>query len=329
MKKVALAILTLLGFWGGQVAQAWEWPFFGSKNEAPPEPAPLSALPNANSKGDLSFSSNDFLSENRLKFVARSYAQSFDLKGVPTQFEFDGRLLSSRGEAQGFVFQPTDYARFYGEALSLRQTPTGPWADRLDDLDGLTVGVETGVALKFEGFTADLKYFDYRTQARPPTPLDLALNGPEEAARVKGLEFSAAWAMDQTFNWDFELRPYVSLVRLLDETTPRSLWERPDQDLRVSYGLTFSHEKLGFAFSVEANDRGRRASWPTRLVSDDYLDSMVYDFHLVKRLYDWQDQGRLLLKADVTNIGDAQASNNLRGKNEEGRTFKTGLRYEY
>jgi hypothetical protein len=333
MKKVALAIMTLLGLLGSQAAQAWEWPFFSKKEEPPTETL---AAPAEVPAPRLAWRADDF-SEDRLKFVVRSYAQSFDLYGDQAQIEFDGRLLATRGQSAGFAYRPTDYLNLYAEYSGFNQFAAGPFANDLDDLGGLAWGWSAGAEANFADVTAGLKYFDYRSQSRGGlnsqdrdsrdfNPLDLP--GPAEDFRTRGLEFSASWAMDQTFNWNFELRPYFSFARLFDEPS-RALWaERQESGLRFSYGLVFSHEKMGLAMSVEANNRGRRTLFHYPLAEETLFDSTVYDFHLVKRLYDWKDQGRLLWKADVTNIGDAPTSN-VRNKNEEGRTFKTGLRYEY
>ncbi|MDR2422251.1 MAG: hypothetical protein LBE01_02605 [Deltaproteobacteria bacterium] len=333
MKKVAIAIfiLALLGIFSAQAAEAWEWPFFSSSKEEAAEPVPTLSEPSPPAPLALG-PDNEFLSADRLKFVARSYAKSHDFLGAGAPLDFDGRLLTTRGQAAGFAYAPTDFMRLYAEYSGLSQTVDSPIADRLGDLGGQAAGWAAGAEFNFKDFSAGLKYFDYQRLPQGSTGLEMSLPRPEDtAARARGLEFSASWAMSQTFDWDFEFRPYFKLARFFDE--PEGATRPPfasagAPDLRISYGLLFSHERMGLSMSVEASDFGRRNPLYFPVAGDGYFDAMVYDFHLVKRLYDWKDQGRLLFKADVTNIGDVQAGN-ARNKNEEGRTFKTGLRYEY
>jgi outer membrane receptor protein involved in Fe transport len=332
MKKVAIAIfiLALLGIFSDQAAMAWEWPFFSSPKEEAAEPVPALSEPSPPAPLALR-PDNEFLSEDRLKFVARSYAKSHDFLGDEARLDFDGRLLATRGLSAGFAYQPTDFMSLYAEYSGLSLTADGPFADRLGDLGGQAAGWAAGAGLSLKGFSADLKYFDYQRLSQAPAGLEMSLPRPEEtAARARGLEFSASWAMGQTFDWDFEFQPYFSLARLFEEPgASRALFASAGSpDLRLSYGLLFSHEKMGLSMSVEASNFGRRGPLYYSLAGEGFLDATVYDFHLVKRLYDWDEAGRLLLKADVTNIGDVQAGNS-RSKSEEGRTFKTGLRYEY
>jgi hypothetical protein len=338
MKKIAIAITICLGLLSGQVAQAWEWPFFGSnKNEAPLnapiDPAqvlpPEAAADEAGAKNDIA-PKNDFLTEERLKFVARSYARSFNLPGDETEIEFNGRLVKDSGQMAGLAFQPTDFSTFYVGAVASRRTAAGPFADLLGDFTRISSGWTAGADVKVADVTAGLKYFDFKSQPAQPSPLkanqDNIASAGDEENRAKGLEFSASWAMDQTFDWGFSLRPYVSFARFLERSGGSRL-DRADSDFRFSWGLIFSYEEMGLTMSVVANDLNRRSPFPYALAGEDIYSSAVYDFHLIKRLYVW-DKSRLSLKADVTNIGGAPV-NGRRDKNEEGRTFKTGLRYEY
>ncbi|MDR2140444.1 MAG: hypothetical protein LBR11_01390 [Deltaproteobacteria bacterium] len=340
MKKVMVAILALLGLLGSQAAQAWDWPFFSKKEEPPAEavsiPPTLAAPKNPGpALNPLSYQRDDFLSENRLKFVISSYARSYNLPGAQPKLKFDDSLLATRVQSAGLSYQPTDYLTLYSEFSGLSQTliaanPAFP--NETPELSVLGMGWSAGANFDYKGLEARLKYFDfdYQRQLQSLTPLDRSLNIPEESGRAQGVELSASWALDRAFDWDFELRPYLTMTQFFDQWSPPA-FGGSDSELLLSYGLLFNHETSGLSMSLEANSPRRRAPLYYSFIGQGLAGETVYDFHLVKRLYDWKDQGRLLLKADVTNIGDTPINNNRpnRNQNEEGRTFKTGLRYEY
>ncbi|MDR1083297.1 MAG: TonB-dependent receptor [Deltaproteobacteria bacterium] len=334
MKKFTVSILVLLGLLVSQTAAAWEWPFFGQKKEVQPEHAPVSLQAPENNSPTQDHFNQQPLTEERLKFVVRSYAQTYDFHGDQSHAVFDSQILNtpaqSAGQSAGLSYSPTDYLNLHAEYSGLIQTQSGSLNINPTQNQALGTGFSLGYEFDFGDLDTGLKYFDfdYRRQLYDTSPSGRKFNVPEDTARYRGLEFSVEWQMDETFDWDFELRPYFTLIRLFEKWTPRTAFSHNDSDLRFSYGLVFNHEKLGLSMSLEAN-RGRRT--PFFFYGFDgtgFSDSTVYDFHLAKRLFDWKDNGRLLLKADVTNIGDTP-SDNRRNKNEEGRTFKTGLRYEY
>ncbi|MDR1872202.1 MAG: hypothetical protein LBS60_09880 [Deltaproteobacteria bacterium] len=336
MKKVIFTILALCWLSLSQVAMAWDWPFFGEKKADEPTLAPVATpVPSesltpepALESRSLDLNSYDF--DGRLKFVVRSYAQTYNI-GSDARIDFDGTLVETRGQAMGLAVEPTEFLKLYAEYQGLNQTAESSFGVLDEGRTAYGSGLVVGSEFNFKGLTAGLKYFDLSYRLEPLRAVELAsLRAPSEDYRTRGLEFTAAWDMDQTFNWDFELRPFVTLTRSFEQPNNRfpRLGQR-DPGLRFSYGLVFNHEKSGLSMSFEAY-QGQRA--PSSLYypfpGDNVSDSPIYDFHLAKRLYDWPDQGRLSLKADVTNIGGAPGGNQ-RSNNEEGRTFKTGLRYEY
>jgi hypothetical protein len=339
MKKVLAVILVLGGLLVTQAASAWEWPFFSKKTEPAETPPVLNQT--AGPESAPVYQPKEPLSGERLKFVVRSYAQTFDFHGGEPQTVSAGQLLSTREQSLGLAWQPTDYLSFYAEYSALSLTPAPEAGLSWEQPAGaLGRGLTAGTALSFDGVKAGLKYFDFDYQRQygsfqggSPSGLrpDSAFLGQaRDSAPYRGLEFSVEWQMDQTFSWNFGLRPYLALTRLLETDPSPAGWlaGQSGSDLRLSYGLVFNHEKTGLSVSVEASSLGRQTPFDYQFDGPDFSGDMVYDFHLVKRLYDWEDSGRLLWKTAVTNIGDSQ-TDSTRSKKEEGRTFKTGLRYEY
>ena len=144
----------------------------------------------------------------------------------------------------------------------------------------------------------------------------------------RGLEASAEWRMGETFGWDFELKPYLSLTKMFRYFNV-GLQKKTGSvaDLSASYGLVFDHEALGFQASLDATYYGTQyPHYTTAQVP--FGGETVIDLHLAKRLLDWPDGGRLILKADLLNLNNRYYET-MRNYPEEGRSFMLGLRYEY
>ncbi|MDR1577642.1 MAG: hypothetical protein LBT86_05370 [Deltaproteobacteria bacterium] len=334
MKKVMVAIWALLGLLGSQAAQAWDWPFFAKKQEPTIEASQVPSLsePKKKDSPPLDGLAKEFLSEDRLKLVARSYAQSYNFHGSQSPFPIalTDNLLATQGQSVGLSFQASDQARVYAEYSGINQSLKSPWLADFNSVNALAFGFSVGADLDYPGFRAGIRYFDfdYSRLRQNLAPLDQFLNQTTTDNRLQGLEFTADLSLEQVFDWNFELRPYFTLTRFFDQWSNRAENGPLASDLSLSYGLAFNHEITGLSMSLEANGPGRRAPYYFPFMSQDFSSATVYDFHLVKRLYDWQDKGSLFLKADITNIADTP-SDNKRANNEEGRTFKTGLRFEY
>jgi hypothetical protein len=351
MKNIWIPILTLVGLLCGQAAYAWDWPFFGQKTEPALEASQVPTL--TKEKDDAwGWRANNSFSEDRREFVVRSYARSFNFHGSsPLPISLDatnpndltsqlGDHQQSQGQSVGLIFQANDYAKAYVEYAGFNQTLDSPWL--ANSTINLALGFNIGAEINYQGFTAGVRYFqfDYSQKLLNHANLDstLAVSRARDfnlpMSQAQGLELSASWALDKMFDWNFELRPYVYLTKFFERWSPAA-WGSPgswggqrDSALRFSYGLVFNHEVVGLSMSLEALDNGLSAPFYYPLIGQDMAEGTIYNFHLVKRLYDWKDNRRLFFKADVTNIGDAQ-NNNKRSANEDGRTFKTSLRYEY
>lgn len=197
-------------------------------------------------------------------------------------------------------------------------------------------GWEVGADVYYGGFTVGGTYFsvDYKDKIesaliRPRPPHDVRqyqnLNGITE---YRGLEFWLDWRMDETFDWNFELKPYISLTRMFRYyNTEKKAKTGYTADLNMSYGLVFNKSDIGLMARVDVTYTGRQLPHYTTAQIEYGRDTTV-DIHLSKRLIDWAEKGRLYLKLDITNLGDLFYENQ-RNYPEEGRAFYMGLRYEY
>ncbi|MDR1040470.1 MAG: TonB-dependent receptor [Deltaproteobacteria bacterium] len=195
-------------------------------------------------------------------------------------------------------------------------------------------GWELGTDIYYGGFTVGATYFsvDYKdkieSQVISATPILIRqyqnLKGITE---YRGLEFWVDWRMDETFGWNFELKPYISLTRMFRYfNTEKRAKTGYTADLNMSYGLVFNDDNLGLMARVDVTYLGRQLPHYTTAQIEYGRDTLV-DFHLSKRLIDWEDKGQLYLKVDMTNIGNRFYRTGTYP--EEGRAFYMGLRYEY
>ena len=207
---------------------------------------------------------------------------------------------------------------------------------------------EIGADLSYKGAALALTYFstDHTDEAvaREVTSIGgtrtMQYQNMFGTTRYRGLEFSLDWSMGETFQWDFDIRPYVSLTKMLKYELPeidaRTGYNKAyfRADLMMSYGLSFSHPGWGLTSSLDITYSGERlapASWSNygEISPDNKWGKFtVVDFHIAKDLYKWKNDGRLILKADVLNVFNTDHYQQVVYR-LPGRSFVVGLRYEY
>jgi Outer membrane cobalamin receptor protein len=135
--------------------------------------------------------------------------------------------------------------------------------------------------------------------------------------------------MGKTFGWNFELKPYVNLTKMFRFFNVEKQAKTGNvAELSVSYGLVFDHDDLGLRASIDVMYLGKQLPHYTSSNQVEFGGDTVIDLHLAKRLYEWPDKGRLILKADILNLTD-KFYETTTSYPQEGRSFILGLRYEY
>lgn len=196
-------------------------------------------------------------------------------------------------------------------------------------------GWEVGADLYYNGFSLGLTYFvtDYTDhiqtiELRPrPNRLRQKQNLPG-ITEYRGLEVFTDWEMGDTFGWNFDLKPYVSLTKMFRYHNEGTVMGYVS-DLTVSYGLIFNHPDTGLVASIDAVYYGmQHAHLLGRAPETPFGGDTVLDLSLAKRIHEWEDAGRLIVKLDIENLTD-HFYWTREDQAQPGRSFLVSLKYEF
>jgi vitamin B12 transporter len=200
-----------------------------------------------------------------------------------------------------------------------------------------------GADFYYHGLEAGLTYFssDYKDLIRTktlyspskPTADDPRVDTYENLAgttKYRGLEANLSWAMGETFGWDFDIRPYVTLTKMLTYEKPDGTDLELVPGLSMSYGVSLDHPAYGFQASLDATYYGEElpSAGSTQWGGIRFGKDHIFDLHLSKMLYDWNDYGKVTLKGDILNLTN-RFYHVSAGYPQPGRAFYVGLRYDY
>lgn len=294
------------------------------------------------------------LFEDSLWLTAGARYDKFDMESAGDGEDIADVVLKRNRVTPSFgvAYLPTDWLKLRANYSTSFKMPEPSaqmnYAGRYDFLPNPNLqpesskGWEVGSDIYYNGLTLGLTYFsvDYEDKIETVTvdrvgPTDVRqYQNIKGITEYRGLEFNADWQMGDTFGWNFELKPYVSLTKMfryysLEEESNVSTVS----DLSVSYGVTFNDEDTGWAASIDAvyfgiQDPHRASAYAKDYGVTKFGGETTVDLHLAKRVYEWEDAGRVILKADVLNVTDRLVSTTL-GYPEAGRSFMFSLRYEY
>jgi vitamin B12 transporter len=197
-----------------------------------------------------------------------------------------------------------------------------------------SVGWEIGGDIFWNEITAGITYFsvDYKdkieSQVLQITSEIRQYQNLPGRTEYRGLEFNASWDIGEFFDWDFSLKPYVSLTKMFRFfNTEKKKQTGYVQDLNVSYGIEFDQPSIGLHASFDVSYFGHQFPHYTT-AQVEFGGDTIMNFHLTKRIYEWEDKGSLILKLDITNLND-RFYEPQRNYPESGRSFSFGIRYEY
>ncbi|MDY6793002.1 MAG: TonB-dependent receptor [Thermodesulfobacteriota bacterium] len=155
-------------------------------------------------------------------------------------------------------------------------------------------------------------------------------------AEMAGFEGELSYDIGTLFDWDFQLKPYASFVRLTkykDEETHEDL--KYTSDWNVSYGIQLSEynglsANLNIAYVGKQDiDDWRSAgppTWTAPVVEKGSFN--VANLTISKKIADTEKLGDLTLKAEVENLFDKDYEY-VKDYPMPGRSFFLGLRYDY
>lgn len=151
-----------------------------------------------------------------------------------------------------------------------------------------------------------------------------------DGATISGIEGSFAMDLGDVFNWDRELKPYASftcLTEYTDEENGTDLLYVPKWS--ASYGFEFADPAIGLTARLNCAYVSEQEINDYEGTGDTTLDAYaVTDMTISKELLSFDRHGRLLLKADITNLFNADYAV-VQGYPSPGRTFFLGLKFIY
>jgi len=155
-------------------------------------------------------------------------------------------------------------------------------------------------------------------------------------AEINGFEGEISYDIGTFYEWDFELKPYASFVRLTkyrDKENHQKL--KYTSDWNVSYGMTLSDynglsANLNIAYVGKQNiDDWRNAGPPTWVAPTVEKGSFnVANLTISKLIVDTKEFGDLTLKTEIENLFDKDYEY-IDDFPMPGRSFFIGLRYDY
>ena len=154
-------------------------------------------------------------------------------------------------------------------------------------------------------------------------------------ANIEGFEGEISFDISDFFGWDFEIRPYGSIVYLAeyedDETHEDLLYT---EDINASWGIIFSDMKglsanLNFAYTGEKDiEDYENYVWgePVKVIKEGGFT--VANFTISKKILDFDKYGAVTLKGRILNLFDKDYEY-IKGYPMPGRNFFIGMRYDY
>jgi vitamin B12 transporter len=276
------------------------------------------------------------LLNDKLWFSGGVRYDSFELESGPTHLKKHKRTSSF-----GVSYVPLDWLKLRANTATSFKMPepthisyrpgTTTYLANPDLTPETSKSWEIGTDISYKNVNAALTYFnvDYKDKIESvvvATGVRQYQNLPG-TTEYRGLEASLDWAVGRTFGWDVDLKPYVSLTKMLEFRNNETRQKTGNvAETSVSYGIAYNDPGQGFRASIDAVYYGHKyPHYTTEQVR--YGGETVVALHLAKDLYKRGDQ-RLVLKVDITNLTNKYYET-MRNYPEAGRAFMVGLRYEY
>ena len=249
----------------------------------------------------------------------------------------------------GLVFHATDWLAFranYGESYRIPQAIelvgfkgmyTYIGNPDLKPEKGKTIDTGFEVAHKALSFGATYFHTDYKSKiiaTYDPNTWDTMYINQEGTTKLRGIEAFAGYDLGNAFDWGFMLRPYMNLTRMLHYKYATGEKARNISKLDLAYGVNFSYPTVGLDVDLRFTYHGKQEiqDWNMNSATNGQIIEMggrtIADLFISQTLKDWDNAGKLSLKAELRNIADEKYAT-IKDYPMPGRSFYLGLRYDY
>ncbi len=158
-----------------------------------------------------------------------------------------------------------------------------------------------------------------------------------DSAEIQGIETGVRFNIAQYLGYNFQLEPYLYWTHLLVFEDDNG-WNLPDRSKdSLSAGIEFASKEFGLTASLDATYYGTqyavdKSSGSSQTVSQEKLedvgDAWVVDISCSQRLFRFEKQGEVRVKASIHNLFDEYYSTN-EDSWMPGRSFYMGLEYRF
>lgn len=152
--------------------------------------------------------------------------------------------------------------------------------------------------------------------------------------KYRGLELAAGYDIGQALDWDFTLRPYVNMTRMLKYRDNTGAKVQYVSDMNIAWGLNFQHPGWGTDVDLRFTRIGKQDVTDWNDKSSAYGQNVeiggqiTADLFVSQTVKQWDDWGKLSLTAEALNLGNARYET-VKDYPAPGRSFYLGLRYDY
>lgn len=202
----------------------------------------------------------------------------------------------------------------------------------LDPEKGL--GWDVGFDVEYGGFKAGLTYF--YTDYEDKIVTRYVQNGFQQyynvpgTTRFRGLEGRLSYDIAQGFDWPFMLRPYLTFTHMFKNEDERGQDITYVRDWTAGFGVNLSHPEWGLDVDLCFTWMGDQketdyTNYPNIITTS---GGVTADLTVIKKLYEWEDYGKISLKGELRNLFDKYyALNNTYP--QPGRSFFVSLIWQY
>ena len=264
-------------------------------------------------------------------------------------FEGEERDLHKASPSAGVAFHATDWLTFranYGESFRVPQAnellgfqgTLYPYVGNPDLKPEKGKTIDAGFEINHKSLNLGVTYFrtnykqkiDYGFDMATMNSMYMNLDG---TTKLRGIEAFASYDIGEAMDWSFMLRPYLNLTRMLKHRADDGSKVKYLSDLNVAYGLNFSHPQIGLDVDLRFTYLGKQDVQefdPVTYATNEREigGRTIIDLFVSQTLKEWDDAGKLSLKAEIRNMTDDRYATTVNYP-MPGRSFYLGLRYDY
>jgi len=193
---------------------------------------------------------------------------------------------------------------------------------------------EGGLDFSLDSFNVSLTYFhtdfDDKIESYTKPNGDTSYRNLGEA-EIEGIEGSFSFDMGFLFSWDYQVKPYVSVIYLPtyeDEETGEDL--KHTSDYNISYGITVSDfsglsTNLNLAYTGKQDITDYENGTYETITKGGFT---ITNLTVSKKILNTEKCGSITFKGEIQNLFDKDYEY-IQGYPMPGRNFFIGMRYDY